>query len=136
MYSYTYQYKDLNTEVCHNLLDMKMVNEPPGENGHCHMCDSGNDEAQNMASTSNIGDDSRFLSLYRQSSYSTVDIDDQDRFVHINEWFEHYGGNPCSKTETIYLDNYRSEEPVQSNMDISTGHIVLVSTLIFPYQLY
>ena len=53
---------------------------------------------------------------------------DEDRFVHINEWYLQYGCNPCSRTETIYLHCYRSEEPVASNMDISTGHIVLVST--------
>ena len=52
---------------------------------------------------------------------------DDDRFIHINDWFEEYGVNPCSKTETIILHSCRSEEPVQSNMDISTGHIVLVS---------
>ena len=56
---------------------------------------------------------------------------DEDAFVHINEWFEHFGVNPCSKTETFYLHSCRSEEPVQSNMDISTGHIVLVSIKLF-----
>merc|ERR1712038_1740489 len=50
---------------------------------------------------------------------------DDDRFVHVNSWHEEYNVNPCSKTETILLHSYRSEEPVQSNMDISTGHIVL-----------
>ena len=53
---------------------------------------------------------------------------ESDRFVHINDWFEQYGCNPCSRTETIYLHCFRSEEPVMSTMDISTGHIVLVST--------
>lgn len=34
---------------------------------------------------------------------------------------------PFCKTEVIYLPlSRRSEEPVTSNMDISTGHIVLV----------
>ena len=55
--------------------------------------------------------------------------DDEDRFVHINKWFEDYDTNPCSKTEIIYLTCFRSEEPVTSNMDISTGHIVLVSRM-------
>ena len=54
---------------------------------------------------------------------------DEDRFTHIKDWFfSEYAVNPCSRTETIYVDSCRSEEPVQSNMDISTGHIVLVST--------
>ena len=60
--------------------------------------------------------------LVRQSS----NLD--EGFVHINEWHEYYGGSPFSRTETIILNSYRSEEPVTSNMDISTGHIVLVST--------
>ena len=78
--------------------------------------------------------------LTQQDSFCILDQDevvngnrtlslDEDAFVHINEWFEHFGVNPCSKTETFYLHSCRSEEPVQSNMDISTGHIVLVSIL-------
>lgn len=61
--------------------------------------------------------------------YQDVNVD-MDSFVHINEWYLHYGCDPCSRTETIYLHSFRSEEPVASNMDISTGHIVLVSTTI------
>ena len=61
------------------------------------------------------------------NSNSAYALSDQECFIHINDWFQHYGGNPCSKTETIYLNHCRSEEPVTSNMDISTGHIVLVS---------
>ena len=54
-------------------------------------------------------------------------LQDHDSFVHINSWYEHFeGSSPCSRTETIYLPRSRSEEPVASNMDISTGHIVLV----------
>ncbi len=56
--------------------------------------------------------------------------EDDERFVHINTWYDTYGSNPCSKTETIYLSHIRSEEPAVSNMDISTGHIVLVSKAI------
>lgn len=52
--------------------------------------------------------------------------DDED-FVHIKDWCCVYDVSPCCRTETIYLPSSRSEEPVASNMDISTGHIVLVS---------
>lgn len=51
----------------------------------------------------------------------------EETFVHINEWHEHFNSDPCSRTEVIYLDACRSEEPATTNMDISTGHIVLVS---------
>ena len=54
--------------------------------------------------------------------------DDDERFTHVNVWCEMQGANVCSRTETFYLPPFcRSEEPVASNMDISTGHIVLVS---------
>lgn len=57
--------------------------------------------------------------------------DDEDRFVHVNKWFADYDTDPCSKTEVIYLTHcFRSEEPVTTNMDISTGHIVLVGILL------
>ena len=38
---------------------------------------------------------------------------------------------PLYRTEVVVLPFSRSEEPVTSNMDISTGHIVLVSTNIY-----
>lgn len=63
---------------------------------------------------------------HKESISRDVSIDDE-RFVHINSWYEEFGVNPCSRTETIYVHSFRSEEPVTSNMDISTGHIVLVS---------
>ena len=54
--------------------------------------------------------------------------DDAERFTHVNVWCDMQGANACSRTETFYLSPFcRSEEPVASNMDISTGHIVLVS---------
>ena len=58
----------------------------------------------------------------------SVSSDDDERFTHVNIWCDMRGANECSRTETFYLPNFcRSEEPVASNMDISTGHIVLVS---------
>lgn len=50
-------------------------------------------------------------------------------FTHIKKRWEYDEGAFC-RTETFVLSASRSEEPVSSNMDISTGHIVLVSTLI------
>ncbi len=107
------------------MFDSMDLESPTDSDDHCSACGHSKLLARSSSSIIN-GNDSRYISLYRQSSYSAVTIAD-DSFVHINEWFERYGGNPCSRTETIYLDNYRNEEPVQSNMDISTGHIVLVS---------
>ena len=53
---------------------------------------------------------------------------DDDTFLHVKEWYGAFPVNPCSKTETIHvLSSYRSEEPVTTNMDITTGHIILVS---------
>ncbi|XP_074659356.1 receptor-type tyrosine-protein phosphatase N2-like [Tubulanus polymorphus] len=49
----------------------------------------------------------------------------EDNFVHVKEWYRFFHVNPCSKTEIIRLNYCRSEEPVVSNMDITTGHIVL-----------
>ena len=64
--------------------------------------------------------------LMRRNRHLSLDEHDE-RFMHVNMWHTDYGGNPCSKTETIYVCAFRSEEPVVTNMDISTGHIVLVS---------
>ena len=70
-----------------------------------------------------LGAGSRFR--WRRCSVSS---DDDERFTHVNIWCDMRGANECSRTETFYLPNFcRSEEPVASNMDISTGHIVLVS---------
>ena len=64
-------------------------------------------------------------SQWRRCSASS---DDGERFTHVNVWCDMQGANVCSRTETFYLSPFcRSEEPVASNMDISTGHIVLVS---------
>jgi len=68
--------------------------------------------------------------LMRRNRHLSLEEDDE-RFVHVNTWHTDYGGNPCSKTETIYLFAFRSEEPVVTNMDISTGHIVLVSVCVW-----
>lgn len=51
-----------------------------------------------------------------------------DTFTHIKRWSIDYTNvQPCCSTEKLVFNHYRSEEPVTSNMDISTGHIVLVS---------
>ncbi len=39
-------------------------------------------------------------------TFGDVALDDES-FVHVNEWSLEYGGNPCSKTEVIYLHSYR-----------------------------
>ena len=54
-------------------------------------------------------------------------FDRDSSFEHIKEWSSNFDVSPCCRTEIIYLPSFRSEEPVASNMDISTGHIVLVS---------
>ena len=43
---------------------------------------------------------------YKTWSFQDVNYD-EDSFVHVNDWFDHYGTNPCSKTEVIYLHSYR-----------------------------
>ena len=43
---------------------------------------------------------------YKMWSFQDVDYD-EDNFVHINNWFDRYDTNPCSKTEVIYLHSYR-----------------------------
>jgi hypothetical protein len=84
------------------------------------LCSNGN-ELQNLEWLEN--NNNRVIHRHRHLSLE----DDDEAFVHVNAWHTNVGGNPCSKTETIYLFASRSEEPVVSNMDISTGHIVLVS---------
>lgn len=81
-------------------------------------------------SGNNANNDEHFsgMRFNRSSSLSLCNRSpDDERFVHVNDWFAQYGVNPCSRTETIYCESCRSEEPAQNNMDISTGHIVLVS---------
>ncbi len=43
----------------------------------------------------------------RTWSFQDVAYDGGDAFVHVNEWFERFGSNPCSRTEIIYLHQYR-----------------------------
>ena len=43
---------------------------------------------------------------YKTWSFQDVAYD-EDSFVHINEWFDRYDTNACSKTEVIYLHPYR-----------------------------
>ena len=83
------------------------------------LCSNGNGppELERLENNNN-----RVLHRHRHLS-----LEEDESFVHINAWHTDVGGNPCSKTETIYLYASRSEEPVVSNMDISTGHIILVS---------
>ena len=54
-----------------------------------------------------------------------------DMFTHVKRWSIDYTNvQPCCMTEKLVFIRCRSEEPVASNMDISTGHIVLVSSKI------
>ena len=71
---------------------------------------------------------SRSLTCTSSSCWVENENNYMDVFTHIKRWSIDYTNvQPCCTTEKLVFVNYRSEEPVSSNMDISTGHIVLVS---------
>ena len=71
---------------------------------------------------------SRSLTCTSSSCWVENENNYMDVFTHIKRWSIDYTNvQPCCTTEKLVFVNCRSEEPVSSNMDISTGHIVLVS---------